>query len=83
MTLDADSAFDGLEVYSSPEFAVHKLKLITLGGSPGVADSGDSGEASPFGFPKGGSGTGDEADLYTDDPFADDDRDNWNRGGGF
>ncbi len=58
--------------YVPPAFERHPLQLITLGGSPGLADSGDTGESSPFGTPKGS--------VNFDDDYSDDDEGNWGRG---
>lgn len=56
-TLTEDGKSSNL-TYVPPKFELHSLQLITLGGSPGVADSGDAGEGSPFGEkPPGGGST--------------------------
>ncbi len=52
--------------YEPPSFQCSSLALITLGGSPGRADSGNPDTQSPFGFPGESFEDGDDADKDWD-----------------
>lgn len=69
--LEQRQSIEAAAPYEAPRFLVHDLAVITLGGSPGAADSGTgTGNSAQAPFNGNTTSVDDDENLYDDDPLS-------------